>query len=77
MRSLLLPALVTTLVISLAPRAPISAGAAADDGAFDVNWTRLKAGRAYTKQPTGRREMPSTDNGRAMLYGAELKVAVP
>lgn len=39
---------------------------------FDVVWRRLKAGRAYTTQPTGRHSMPSTVDGVALDNVADI-----
>jgi len=44
-------------------------GASSD---FDALWKRLKAGRTYTTQPTGRRSLPSTVDGVALDNVAEI-----
>ena len=46
-------------------------GASSD---FDAVWKRLKAGRAYTTQPTGRRPMLSTVDGVALDNVADIPV---
>src|SRR5438128_2558667 len=43
---------------------------AADD--FDAAWARLKAGRSYTKQPTGRREFGAVVHGIRVMNVVEV-----
>jgi len=57
--------LVTCLAASALMPSPLAQTPAPSSAAvpFDQVWSRLKAGRTYRAEPTGRIELPSVDHG--------------